>query len=44
MIIEGAFEGYDDVALNSDEWPRNHICKVISGLDIANVHNEMHNY
>jgi len=44
MIIDGAFEGYDDVALNSEEWPRKHICKVISGLDITNVHHEMFNY
>ena len=44
MIIDGAFEGHDDVALISDEWPRKHICKLISGLDIASVHNEMHNY
>ena len=44
MIIEGAFEGHDDVALTSNEWPRKHICKIISGLDIVNVHNEMHNY
>ena len=44
MIIDGAFEGYEDVALNSDEWPSKHACKLIFGLDIANVHNEMCNY
>ena len=44
MIVDGAFEGYDDVAFDSEEWPRKHICKLISGLDIENVLNEMHNY
>ena len=44
MIVDGTFEGYDDVALISDEWPRKHICKLISGLEIINVPNEMHNY
>ena len=44
MIVDGAFEGYDDIALISDEWPRKHVFKLISGLEIVNVHNEMHNY
>ena len=44
MIVDGAFEGYEDVALNSEEWPRNHICKHTSGVDIVNVLNELHNY
>ena len=44
MIVDGAFEGHDDVALISDEWPRKHVFKLISGLEIVNVHNEMHNY
>ena len=44
MVVEGAFEGYEDVALNSVEWPQKHICKLISGLEIANVHNDMYNY
>ena len=44
LIVEGAFEGYDDVALTSDKCPRKHFRKIITGLDIVNVHNEMHNY
>ena len=44
MIVDGAFEGYDDMPLISEEWPRNHICKVITGVEIVNVLNEMHNY
>ena len=44
LIVEGAFEGYDDIALTSDECPRKYFCKIITGLDIVNVHNEMHNY
>jgi hypothetical protein len=44
MIVDGAFEGYEDVALNSEEWPRKHICKHISGVEISNVLNEMYNY
>ena len=44
MIADGAFEGYEDVALNSEEWPRKHICKLISGVEIANVLNEMCDY
>ena len=44
MIVDGAFEGYEDVVLNSEEWPRKHICKHISGVEISNVLNEMCNY
>ena len=44
MTIDSAFEGYEDVELNSDDWPSKQVCKVISGLEIANVHNEMFNY
>jgi len=44
MIVDGAFEGYDDIPLTSDEWPRKHICKLISGVEIVNVLDQMHNY
>lgn len=44
LIVDGAFEGYDDVAFDSEEWSRKHISKLITGLDVENVHNEMHNY
>ena len=44
LLVDGAFEGYDDVPLISNEWPRNHICKVISGLEIVNVLDQMFNY
>ena len=42
MITDGAFEGYDDIPLVSNEWPRKHICKCI--LEIENVYDEMFNY
>ena len=44
MIVDGAFEGHDDTPLILDEWPRKHICKLTSGLEIANVLNKMCNY
>ena len=44
LIVEGAFEGHDDIPLMSDQWPRKHICKIITGADIVNDRNEMHNY
>lgn len=44
MTIDSAFEGYEDVAFNSDDWPSEQVCKVVSGLEIANAHNEMFNY
>ena len=44
MIVEGAFEECDDVATTLDEWPRKYVCKIVSGLDIVNAHNEMRNY
>ena len=44
MVVDGAFDGYDDVDLNSSESPRKHICKIITGLEIGCVHNEFYNY
>ena len=44
MIVDRAFEDYDNVALISDEWPHKHLCKLESGLKIIKVLNEIHNY
>ena len=44
LIVDEAFEGHDDVALISNKWPRKHICKVMSGLEIANVLDQIFNY
>ena len=44
IIVDRAFEGHDDAALTSDEWPRKHVCECMSGLEIVNVLNEMCDY
>ena len=44
LLVDEVFEQYKDVLLISNEWPRNHICKVISGLEIVNVLDQMFNY
>ena len=44
LIINRAFKGYDEVALILDEWWHKYIYKIISGLDIINVHDEIYNY
>ena len=44
LLVDGAFEQHEDVPLISNKWPRNHICKVISGLEIVNVLDQMFNY
>ena len=36
LIVEGAFEGHDDVASTSYEWSRKHFCKSVTGLYIVN--------
>ena len=44
MIVDGAFEGYDNIPLTLNKWLHKHICKLISGVEIVNVLDQMHNY